>query len=99
MNSGVQNLVISLGAMQRTSLPVFLTSDSSANPHDDIVARKIPFEDPLVLNYVRAGYVLAQVIVLAVYYYVSLVVSSLFRSFLAASLRDTRLSAKTTKRC
>ncbi|EDR07119.1 PHO88-related membrane protein [Laccaria bicolor S238N-H82] len=54
MNAGVQNLVISLGAMQ--------------------LARKIPFEDPLVLNYVRAGYVLAQVIVLAVYYYVSLVI-------------------------
>ncbi|KIK02194.1 hypothetical protein K443DRAFT_677834 [Laccaria amethystina LaAM-08-1] len=54
MNSGAQNLVISLGAMQ--------------------LARKIPFEDPLVLNYVRAGYVLAQVIVLGVYYYVSLVI-------------------------
>ena len=51
-----------------------------------------------MLNYVRAGYVLAQVIVLAVYYYVSLVVSSLFRSFLAASLRDSRSNAKTTKR-
>ena len=99
MNSGVQNLVISLGAMQRTPLPVLLTSDSSANPHNDVVARKIPFEDPLVLNYVRAGYVLAQVIVLAVYYYVSLVVSSLFRAFLAVLLRDIRLSAKTIKRC
>ena len=99
MNSGVQNLVISLGAMQRTPLPVLLISDRSANSHNDVVARKIPFEDPLVLNYVRAGYVLAQVIVLAVYYYVSLVVSSLSRAFLAVLLRDTRLSAKTTKRC
>ncbi|KII84326.1 hypothetical protein PLICRDRAFT_57735 [Plicaturopsis crispa FD-325 SS-3] len=52
MNSGVQNLVISLGIMQ--------------------VARKIPFEDPDVLNYVRIGYVSAQLIVLAVYYYISL---------------------------
>jgi hypothetical protein len=99
MNSGAQNLVISLGAMQRTHLPLLLTSYSSANPHDDVVARKIPFEDPLVLNYVRAGYVLAQVIVLGVYYYVSLVVSALFRASLAVLLRDTRLSAKTTKRC
>jgi len=98
MNTGVQNLVISLGAMQRTPLPVPLTSYSSSNPLDDVVARKIPFEDPLVLNYVRAGYVLAQVIVLAVYYYVSLVVSFLIRASLAVLLRDTRLSAKTTKR-
>ncbi|KIK02184.1 hypothetical protein K443DRAFT_97442, partial [Laccaria amethystina LaAM-08-1] len=35
------------------------------------VVLKIPFEDPLVLNYVRAGCDLVQVIVLAVYYYVS----------------------------
>jgi hypothetical protein len=35
------------------------------------VARKIPFEDPDVLNYVRIGYVTAQVVILGVYYYVS----------------------------
>jgi hypothetical protein len=45
------------------------------------VVLKIPFEDPLVLNYVRAGCDLVQVIVLAVYYYVSPVVNSLFRAF------------------
>jgi len=38
MNSGVQNLVISLGAMQLTPLPLLLTSYSSANPHDGVVA-------------------------------------------------------------
>ncbi|THH14238.1 hypothetical protein EW146_g6078 [Bondarzewia mesenterica] len=35
------------------------------------VARKIPFDDPQVLYYVRIGYVLSQVIVLAVYYFTS----------------------------
>jgi hypothetical protein len=35
------------------------------------VARKIPFDDPEVLNYVRIAYVTAQVIILGVYYYVS----------------------------
>ncbi|KIJ90042.1 hypothetical protein K443DRAFT_15572 [Laccaria amethystina LaAM-08-1] len=38
MNSGVQNLVISLGAMQLTPLPLHFTSYSSANPHDGVVA-------------------------------------------------------------
>jgi hypothetical protein len=38
MNSGVQNLVISLGAMQLTPLPLRFTSYSSANPHDSVVA-------------------------------------------------------------
>ncbi|KAG5642251.1 hypothetical protein DXG03_003352 [Asterophora parasitica] len=56
MNSGMQNLVISLGAMQ--------------------VARKIPFDDPDVLNYVRIAYVTAQVIVLATYYLVSVKIKS-----------------------
>ncbi|OCH86162.1 inorganic phosphate transporter [Obba rivulosa] len=36
------------------------------------VARKIPFEDPEVLTYVRIAYVASQVIILAVYYYVSM---------------------------
>ncbi|KAF8808761.1 PHO88-related membrane protein [Phlegmacium glaucopus] len=54
MNSGIQNLVISLGAMQ--------------------LARKIPFDDPVVLNYVRIGYVVSQVVMLAVYYYVSMTI-------------------------
>ncbi|KAG6902086.1 hypothetical protein C0995_004437 [Termitomyces sp. Mi166 len=50
--SSLQNLAISLGAMQ--------------------VARKIPFDDPQVLVYVRIAYVAAQVIVIATYYFVSL---------------------------
>ena len=36
-----------------------------------LVARKIPFDDPEVLNVVRIAYVTAQVIVLGVYYYIS----------------------------
>ncbi|KAF6757011.1 inorganic phosphate transporter [Ephemerocybe angulata] len=51
MSGGVQNLVISLGAMQ--------------------LARRIPFDDPVTLNYVRAGYVTVQLLVLLTYYYVS----------------------------
>jgi len=51
MNPAIQNLVISLGAMQ--------------------VARKIPFDDPVVLNYVRAGYIIAQGISIAVFFYIS----------------------------
>ncbi|KAI0058783.1 inorganic phosphate transporter [Artomyces pyxidatus] len=35
------------------------------------VARKIPFDDPKVLEYVRIGYVASQVIILAVYYFAS----------------------------
>ncbi|KAG6816611.1 hypothetical protein H0H87_004617 [Tephrocybe sp. NHM501043] len=52
MNSGMQNIAISLGAMQ--------------------LARKIPFDDPQVLTYVRIAYVVAQVIVIGTYYYTSL---------------------------
>ncbi|KAG5333660.1 hypothetical protein C0989_005138, partial [Termitomyces sp. Mn162] len=50
--SSLQNLAISLGAMQ--------------------VARKIPFDDPQVLIYVRIAYVVAQVVVIGTYYFVSL---------------------------
>ena len=42
------------------------------------VARKIPFEDPQVLQYVRIAYVATQVIVLGVYYYVGLQVRLLW---------------------
>ncbi|KAL5485920.1 PHO88 [Sanghuangporus weigelae] len=52
MSAAVQNLVISLVAMQ--------------------LARKIPFDDPEVLNYVRIGYVSVQLLVLSAYYYVSM---------------------------
>jgi len=52
MNPQVQNLVITLGAMQ--------------------VARKIPFDDPDVLLYVRIAYVVVQLIIFAAYYYTSM---------------------------
>ncbi|KAF8554018.1 inorganic phosphate transporter [Imleria badia] len=51
MNAGVQNIMISLGAMQ--------------------IARRIPFDDPVVLNYVRLGYVLSQIIIIGTYFFVS----------------------------
>ncbi|KAG8683015.1 hypothetical protein FRC08_014575, partial [Ceratobasidium sp. 394] len=35
------------------------------------VARKIPFEDPQVLQYVRLGYIASQIICLATFYVVS----------------------------
>ncbi|KAA1467291.1 inorganic phosphate transporter [Dentipellis sp. KUC8613] len=35
------------------------------------VARKIPFDDPEVLQYVRIGYVVSQLVILATYFYVS----------------------------
>ncbi|TFY66130.1 hypothetical protein EVG20_g4954 [Dentipellis fragilis] len=35
------------------------------------VARKIPFDDPEVLLYVRIGYVVSQLVILATYFYVS----------------------------
>ncbi|KAG8680568.1 hypothetical protein FRC09_018143 [Ceratobasidium sp. 395] len=35
------------------------------------VARKIPFDDPQVLNYVRIGYIASQIICLATFYLVS----------------------------
>ncbi|TFK32757.1 inorganic phosphate transporter [Crucibulum laeve] len=38
------------------------------------VARKIPFDDPIVLNYVRIAYVGVQLAILGVYYYISTVV-------------------------
>lgn len=41
------------------------------------MARKIPFEDPQVLLYVRVAYVAVQVIILGTYYYVSMKVCSI----------------------
>ena len=35
------------------------------------MARKIPFDDPQVLMYVRTAYVLTQATILAVYFYIS----------------------------
>jgi len=40
------------------------------------VARKIPFEDPEVLNYVRIGYAATQIITLAIYFYTSYKIKS-----------------------
>ncbi|KAK1225552.1 phosphate transporter (Pho88) [Marasmius sp. AFHP31] len=54
MSSPVQNLMISLGAMQ--------------------LARRIDFENPDTLNYVRVGYVATQMVILGIYYYVSVIV-------------------------
>ncbi|ESK81717.1 inorganic phosphate transporter [Moniliophthora roreri MCA 2997] len=53
MSSPVQNLVISLAAMQ--------------------LARRIDFNDPETLNYARLGYVATQLIILGIYYYVSMI--------------------------
>ena len=39
----------------------------------------MPLEDPEVLNYVRIGYVVAQAVILGVYYYVSLTVRPAIR--------------------
>jgi hypothetical protein len=49
-----------------------------------VVARRIAFDDPVILNYVRIGYVTAQVTILATYYWVSLTVRllALLYSFL-----------------
>lgn len=35
------------------------------------MAKRVPFEDPQVLIYVRIAYVATQAVVLAVYYYVA----------------------------
>nr|GAT55062.1 predicted protein [Mycena chlorophos] len=40
------------------------------------LARKVPFEDPEVLYYVRVGYVSVQLLVLSVYYYISMTIKS-----------------------
>ncbi|KDQ58909.1 hypothetical protein JAAARDRAFT_154071 [Jaapia argillacea MUCL 33604] len=36
------------------------------------LARKVPFDDPQILTYVRIGYVVSQVIILGAYYYTSM---------------------------
>ncbi|TFK21232.1 inorganic phosphate transporter [Coprinopsis marcescibilis] len=38
------------------------------------LARKVPFDDPVTLNYVRVGYVTVQLVILAAYYYTSVVI-------------------------
>ena len=44
------------------------------------MARRIPFDDPQVLTYVRIAYVATQITVLGVYYYVGTIVSIQFRA-------------------
>lgn len=70
-NPAVSNLILSLGAMQGTSSLNSVKNHSSHNA----VARKIPMEDPQVVNYLRIGYVSAQLISLAIYYFITLKVS------------------------
>lgn len=38
------------------------------------VAKKVPFDDPNTLNMVRAGYILSNLIILGMYYYIGMVV-------------------------
>ena len=76
MNAPIQNLAISLGVMQSTVLhlhPFPFRASSSLTPHTchPLVARKVPFDNPQVLEYVRIGYVASQAIALLVYYYTS----------------------------
>ncbi|KAF7317891.1 Inorganic phosphate transporter [Mycena kentingensis (nom. inval.)] len=40
------------------------------------VARKIPFEDPQILYYVRIGYVAVQVLVMSIYFYISMTIKA-----------------------
>lgn len=42
-----------------------------ANVDAFLVARRIPFDDPVVLNYVRLGYITSQIIILGTYFYIS----------------------------
>lgn len=70
MNAGVQNIMISLGAMQSTLSALFGWNDP-LNSLFVLVARRIPFDDPAILNYVRLGYVLSQLIILGTYFFVS----------------------------
>lgn len=65
---------------------------------DLAVARRIPFEDPEILKYVRIAYVVSQIIVLSVYYYVSTAVS-FYPIVTASSLTYYRLSVRMTKPC
>jgi len=74
MNAPMQSLAISLGVMQRNSIffywPVLILTPHTCHS-DFIVARKIPFDNPQVLDYVRIAYVASQAFALLVYYYTS----------------------------
>ena len=91
MSNPLYNLGISLVAMQGMCLISF--SQSLSQTISSTVARKIPFDDPDVLNYVRIGYVASQVIILGVYYLTSLRVCS-FSSIMSNSRADVYLQIK-----
>ena len=74
MNAGIQNLVVSLGLMQGTLFRVLVCISQLIRLLLFAVARKIPFEDPQVILYVRISYVVAQVLILGIYYYISAMV-------------------------
>jgi hypothetical protein len=51
-----------------------------SSPHEShrlpTVARRLPMDDPEFINYLRIGYVAAQVIAVGIYYYITLKVGS-----------------------
>ena len=55
----------------------------------NVVARKIPFDDPETLNYIRVGYVSAQLLVLSTYYYMSMKVRHIHNSLPVLKLTNT----------
>lgn len=78
MNPAVTNLVVSLGAMQgelelarsANSSCAHRVSTSTANTL--LVAKRLPLDNPEFINYLRIGYVGAQLAALAVYYFITL---------------------------
>ena len=70
MNAATTNLVVSLGAMQGWFRGLVSNTETVFTLVS--VARKIDFEDPQILTYVRIAYVAVQVIVLGTYYYTSM---------------------------
>jgi hypothetical protein len=69
MSGPMQNMVVSLvlmqGSLRRRRIQVHLLTRLLF----PAVARKIPFDDPQVLNYVRIAYVTAQAIILGTYFF------------------------------
>ena len=68
------------------------------------MAKKVPFDDPQVLTYVRIAYVTTQVVVLGVYYYVGLQVRAvelvaLYGWGQGAHASAGRSRRRTTRRC
>jgi hypothetical protein len=104
MSGPVQNMVVSLVLMQGTFLLTLHLFQKLMQPLPFrtlacVVARKIPFDDPQVLNYVRIAYVAAQAIILGTYFFVAqkvLVSSARSLRRLRAGLAN-RSSRRTTK--